>query len=141
MSIEFTIPGRAVPKGRPRMTKSGKVYTPAETQKYEYKVMDCFMTAYPNFEKFTQPLWVRICESRAMPTSWSAKMKQRMWGEPCGTRPDLDNVMKSVLDGLNGIAFRDDNQIASLHGEKRWDYDNSVTVIIQPIDEEGRNYE
>lgn len=139
--IQFTIPGKAVPKGRPRMTKSGKVYTPAETQKYEYKVMDCFMTAYPNFSKFTQPLWVRICESRAMPTSWSVKMKQKMWGEPCGTRPDLDNVMKSVLDGLNGIAFRDDNQIASLHGEKRWDYDNSVTVIIQPIDEEGRNYE
>jgi Holliday junction resolvase RusA-like endonuclease len=33
-------------------------------------------------------------------------------------RPDIDNLVKSVVDGLKGIAFNDDAQIAILHSTK-----------------------
>lgn len=29
-------------------------------------------------------------------------------------RMDVDNVAKSVLDGLNGVAYEDDNQVVEL---------------------------
>jgi Holliday junction resolvase RusA-like endonuclease len=33
-------------------------------------------------------------------------------------RPDLDNLVKAVLDALNGLAWRDDAQIHTLHISK-----------------------
>jgi len=34
-------------------------------------------------------------------------------------RADVDNLSKSILDGLNGIAFEDDSQVVDLHVHKR----------------------
>lgn len=139
--IQFTIPGKAVPKARPRLGKGGHTYTPKTTQDYEKLVRTTFQKEFPDHVPYDRPLWVRVCESRQMPESWSYKQKQRMWGEPCGTKPDIDNILKAICDSLNGIAWTDDNRISSLHGEKRWDFDACVSVMIQPIDEEGRHYE
>ncbi len=33
-------------------------------------------------------------------------------------KPDIDNIAKLVLDGLNGIAFKDDAQVIGLHAHK-----------------------
>lgn len=33
-----------------------------------------------------------------------------------GRRPDLDNLLKAVLDGLAGVCYRDDRQVTSLAG-------------------------
>ena len=35
-------------------------------------------------------------------------------------KPDLDNLIKSVLDALKGIAFKDDAQIVSLRATKAY---------------------
>ena len=46
---------------------------------------------------------------------------------------DLDNLSKAVLDGLKGIAFKDDCQVFKLELEKRVDKENNgVTISIQP---------
>uniref|UniRef100_A0A6M3IY95 Putative endodeoxyribonuclease n=1 Tax=viral metagenome TaxID=1070528 RepID=A0A6M3IY95_9ZZZZ len=36
------------------------------------------------------------------------------------TKPDLDNYIKTLLDALNGYAFRDDAQVTSLEVKKRF---------------------
>lgn len=36
------------------------------------------------------------------------------------TRPDSDKLARALLDGLTGVAFRDDGQVARLWIEKRW---------------------
>ena len=57
------------------------------------------------------------------------------WGP---IRTDVDNLAKFVLDSLNGLAYRDDCQIVSLHATKLYDNadpycDGSIAVSIQPI--------
>ena len=39
-------------------------------------------------------------------------------GQPYTKRPDIDNLAKAILDGLNGIAYTDDNQVAELEIQK-----------------------
>ena len=34
--------------------------------------------------------------------------------------PDIDNLLKTVLDGLNGVAFRDDAQVCEVVASKRY---------------------
>ena len=35
-------------------------------------------------------------------------------------KPDIDNVIKSTLDAMNGILYEDDKQVIRLRAEKRW---------------------
>ena len=46
-------------------------------------------------------------------------------------KPDLDNIAKAVLDGLNGLAFDDDKQVVSLKVSKRYDHEARIEVEIR----------
>lgn len=48
---------------------------------------------------------------------------------------DLDNLIKSVLDGLNGIAYKDDSQIVKF-GEMTKEYaeEDRVEISIKEIE-------
>ena len=48
-------------------------------------------------------------------------------------RPDCDNIAKSVLDALNGVAFADDSQVASLVVVKKRALKPSVYVRIGQV--------
>jgi Holliday junction resolvase RusA-like endonuclease len=36
------------------------------------------------------------------------------------TRPDIDNVIKIILDGMNEAAYLDDQQVHMISAEKRY---------------------
>ena len=47
-----------------------------------------------------------------IPKSWTrAKKAEAMAGKLPPGKPDIDNILKVVLDGLNGIAYEDDKQV------------------------------
>ena len=46
-------------------------------------------------------------------------------------KPDLDNVLKAVLDGLNGIAFVDDSQVVNVCMAKHYDLTPRVAVTVR----------
>jgi len=48
-------------------------------------------------------------------------------------KPDTDNIAKSILDSLNGIAYKDDKQVVMLTVEKRYDEIPSVSVWISEV--------
>lgn len=48
----------------------------------------------------------------------------------CTKRPDIDNLEKAVLDGLNGVAFVDDSQIIKSSTEKLFADDGVEKVVI-----------
>ena len=51
-------------------------------------------------------------------------------------RVDLDNLSKSVLDGMNGIVYEDDRQVVKLYLEKYYDKERpGVMVTVKELDE------
>jgi crossover junction endodeoxyribonuclease RusA len=99
--IRLVIPGRPVPKGRPRLGMHGRkayVYTPPQTVEYEKLVG--WVAKATGCRPVEGPVEVEIwCYMRG--------------------KADADNLSKSILDGLNGIAFMDDGQVVDLHVHKR----------------------
>lgn len=135
--MRFTIPGEVVPQGRPRFarTKSGIwTYDPAKSRNYKTFVQWSTHELWPA-EPLDGPLSVRIVEYRAIPASWSKKRREEALSgiiRPTG-RPDMDNVVKTILDSLNGRMWRDDSQVVSLHAEKRYAETPRAEVEIEVV--------
>lgn len=123
MEITFNVPGIPVGKGRPRFTRSGFCYTPQKTTSYESDVKYAFLNSTGGrFIPIESTVSVAIDAIFPMPKS----RKKGIDCQPKTTRPDIDNVIKSVCDALNGVAWRDDAliyQISAIKMESR---------IIQP---------
>ena len=95
-----------MPKGRPRATRQGRIYTPAKTRNYERRVGIVAALHIPG--PLTGWIQAKIWISLPMTKSGSERLNGG----------DLDNYAKSILDGLQGVAFIDDKQISRLTVER-----------------------
>jgi Holliday junction resolvase RusA-like endonuclease len=79
-----------------------------------------------------------------MPRTWSKKKRKLLHGQFCQSRPDLDNLIKSLCDSL----VSEDKFIANLSASKRWvDFpvgwieciltDEPMVVLVQPPSKGG----
>ena len=137
MKIQFTIPGTPVAKARPRVTRSGHAYTPKKTADYERRVKICVMQlmAVQHLRPTTEAIRLYVQAFFPIPSSWSlSKKKNAIEGvlKPV-SRPDLDNLVKSIQDALNGVAYKDDSQIIELIGGKHYSYEPRVEVTVESI--------
>ena len=48
-------------------------------------------------------------------------------------KPDIDNILKSVMDSLNGYAFADDSQVVRIMAEKVYAEEPFVEVTIDEL--------
>lgn len=138
--MKIIIQGKVQAKQRPRF--NGKfTYTPAQTKNYENWVKLSFINQYPNFKPLENELEVSIKAYFEIPKSVSKKKREQMLnGNIRPTiKPDLDNIAKSVLDALNGLAYLDDKQIVFLKVEKFYDVNPRVELMVEEISyDEGR---
>ena len=133
MEVEFTIPGEPVGKQRPKASfQMKRIYTPEKTINYESFVKHCY---YGNPHFCERQVVVNMKVYLPIPTSTSKKkQKQMLEGIIRPTKkPDIDNVIKSVLDGLNGVAYEDDKQVIEIHAEKYYDLTPRVDVKMWDI--------
>lgn len=65
-----------------------------------------------------------------IPSSLSKRKREQLNGELCLKKPDIDNYVKLVCDALNGIAWEDDNVVASLYAVKLYDNEPRTEVYI-----------
>lgn len=100
-----------IPKGRPRVAR-GRVYTPAATRAFEnaVKTMARHHARLNNLEPLDGPLEVMVMFNLKKPGSVRRS-------EPF-VKPDLDNLVKGLFDGLNGVFWQDDAQIVMLSCRK-----------------------
>ena len=133
--IIFIIKGDPKGKGRPRFTKSGHVYTPDATAKYEKLVAYAYHNVAKGY-KFTSPVRVSVHAFNKPPKGKSKRVVEDMLrGEILPTKkPDADNIAKIILDGLNKIAWDDDTQVVEMMVVKRYGTDSLVAVTIEELD-------
>ena len=120
--IKFEIPRKPTPKGRPRYGKYGTVYTPKKTVEYENLIR--FMFIQTNEKAFldNEAIKIDINFYFKVPDSYTKKRKNNIYAgkELYTKKPDIDNLIKSVLDGLNGYAYADDKQIIDIKATKNY---------------------
>lgn len=106
MPMTFVIPDQPIGKGRPRVV-NGHAYTPERTRIHEDKIA----------------LLARNALMLAGDEPFSGLVSISIWFYLPNRRsePDIDNLIKAVLDGLNGVAYADDKQVIAVHAYKHFD--------------------
>ena len=134
MIYEFEVPGKVIGKGRPRLnTYTGVVYTPTKTKDYETLVEEYFLLKYPRFKALEGRLKVSIVAYFAIPKSTKKTDINEMLENNISPtkKPDIDNIVKIVLDSMNRFAFKDDIQITKLDVEKRYGLEEKIYIKIE----------
>lgn len=141
--IRFVVPGQPVGKGRARSAarRAGdriliRHYTPEKTKSYEEAVAMHGHVAMAGRPLLTGALSVALDIRLQVPASWSkAKRAEALAGRlhPTG-KPDVDNIIKAVYDGLNGVCWVDDAQICNGVQYKRYAAEPGVLVGIKELD-------
>lgn len=139
MRVNFTIYGKPQGKARPRMTRTGSVYTPHDTVKYEHQVIAAYNEAAGDHCGWFngEPVTVTIDAQYAIPQSTTKRNRERIaLGDLQPTKkPDADNIAKIICDGLNGVAYKDDAQITALHVFKSYaNVEPCVRVCVEAGD-------
>ncbi len=114
--LSFTVPGRCIPCPRPRVVRGKKPYFP---RRYTDWLDSARVEAYKTCGR---PLWegpVVVC------------------AEFYGARPnaDIDNLLKSVLDAIQGVLIVDDKQVVSIMGDKYVSEPPMTGVTVNQIGE------
>ena len=110
-----------IPVPAPRMTRSDK-----------WKGRHCVLR-YFNFCDEVKLNNITLPESGAhiiftipMPKSWSNKEKLTINGNPHKSKPDIDNLLKALLDAI----FQEDKHIYNIRATKIWGYEGSIETQI-----------
>ena len=120
--ISIVIPGKPIAKHRPRFARRGKhVVTYSDQQEDEVKFISLAQLSVD--EPMSGPLKAQIEFYMPRPKSHYGTGKNSGILKPNApgyhtVKPDTDNLIKFVLDCLNGIAFHDDALIFSLYANK-----------------------
>ena len=129
-TISFSIDGKPRGKGRPRFGR-GKVYTPQTTKQYERAVSVVAKSAMLGDEPTRGHVRVWIVAEFAIPKSWP-KAKKELVSQGAlhhTSKPDLDNIVKIILDGMNGVVFVDDSQVVSIMASKQYSGNGAAVYV------------
>lgn len=143
--IKFFVPGQPVGKGRPRFRRIGKgvqSYTPEKTKKYEADVSAAaWKTMYENgrLAPTDKPCAVFVDAAYKVGTSFTKKRKAMCYAQKERPgKPDIDNVVKLIMDAMNNVVYKDDTQAVVTASLKRYAVEGEepgVTVTVIPIDD------
>ena len=135
MTVSFFVPGEPVAQGRPRMTNiNGHPRMHDDPKSAEFKALVSMIAnrEMNGSSPLEKAVALNITVNRLVPQSWSKKkQKMALAGEvKPTTRPDIDNYLKSVLDGCTGIIFKDDSQVTYITASKVYSSTPGVSVVI-----------
>lgn len=137
VSIAFLVEGKPQGKGRPRFSmKTKRVYTPEKTINYERQIREAYSKA--GGKLFPEQCYIRVTVDAYFKIPKSYTKGKRLActhniARP-DKKPDMDNILKVVMDALNKVAYVDDKQVVEVRCRK-W-YSNStgfLKILIQEI--------
>lgn len=138
--ITLELFGDPVPQKRPRFARTSKgVHTYDEQLRlkegYKWQLRSQFRE-----EALLLPLALDLVFFMPIPKSSSSLKKRQMANGVIGhqKKPDLDNLIKFVLDCLNGLLFRDDAQIGEIRAKKIYSQKPGTLIRAFPLSDEKR---
>jgi Holliday junction resolvase RusA-like endonuclease len=137
IQIYFTVP-QVSGKGRPRFARQGtfvKTYTDAKTLIYEKSIQTYAKQAMGSTSPLIGAVAAYLHIGIPIPPSYS-KTRQIACinGDERPTKkPDIDNIVKAVLDGMNGIVYLDDKQVVDLHLTKVYSSKEGIDIMVKEI--------
>jgi len=149
-TIQFTVPGLPVAKARPkhRAIHTGVFFRNPKTGKQQERVISQTYTPEEsaNFENLVRVTYLTVCNAAPTDACVSVRVKAffplsksaRSWEKigaqreilPHVKKPDQDNVLKAVLDGLNTVAFTDDSRVFDSRCTKLYSERPRTEVVI-----------
>lgn len=115
---------------RPRFRNTGRfvqTYMPASYTKHKDFIREQMPNVLLNGE-----LKVTLSFYFEPPKSWSNRKRLLAIGQYKRTKPDIDNLIKTVLDAANEKVWNDDKQIVEINSLKQY---AEVSKIIMEVEE------
>jgi len=123
--VAFTVYGSPVAQGRPRFARIGnhvRAYDPGKSKSWKESVR--WQAIERGAKVLEGPLYLFLHFKLPRPKSLPKKVQHHT------KKPDLDNLVKGVKDGLKGICYHDDSQVIRLAATKEYGEQPCVEVKI-----------
>lgn len=128
-SLTFMIEPK--PCSRPRVTFKGVYYSRKYTAfKREMKALIDEM----DIELFEKKISIVVKFYMPIPRSLSKKKRELLDGKHCDVGGDVDNLLKSIFDSLNMIAFNDDKQIVAVKASKYYSFEPRIEIHLKEVE-------
>jgi len=115
-------------QGRPRVTR-WVTYDPNKDKKtwIKHQISEQFA------ERLSCPISVELEFFMPIPKSASKKKQKEMSDQKIihTKKPDIDNLIKTYLDCMNDLVYKDDSQIYSLSAYKYYSNDPRIEIEIR----------
>lgn len=140
--FNFVVKGKPQGKARARTFydyRSGRMksITPQQTKDYEELIAWSYKAAGGR-HLGDSLVEIEIMAFYEIPKSTSNKRRQEIIENRVRptVKPDCDNIIKAVLDALNGIAYNDDKQVVSVECSKHYsDAEGYLSIYVNQISE------
>ncbi len=126
----YVIKGNPIPQQRPRYGIKN-VYDSQKQQKLLWQVE--LNNQHNDSPLLTGPLVVELGFFFMPAQTISAKKRAQFAGKPHEQRPDIDNLIKWVLDNCNGIVYKDDSTIVKTIAFKCYDMEPRTEFIFRRL--------
>lgn len=133
-SVSFTVLGKPRAKARPALV-GRRYFKDDRTTLYENRVSSSSAAALGERPRFEGAISLQI-EIYLEPAAYKSRTKREAMlnGTIRATqKPDVDNVVKAILDGCAGVLFRDDVQVVKLTATKAYSDVAKVVVTVSNI--------
>lgn len=135
--VTFTIPGVPFAKQRPRSGYNPRLgravtFNTAANERFEGTVGTIAIGQFP--VPLDGPVAITVEAIFCPAASWSKKRRTAAMGQPHTQKPDGDNILKAVKDGLNRVAWADDSQVADSRVIKRWGPEPETRVTVSLLE-------
>jgi Holliday junction resolvase RusA-like endonuclease len=120
--LRVVIPGEPIAQGRPRFARRGPyvvAYDPPRSRSWKQCAQAHMAAAMTQVgaSLFSGPVKVTITARFSCPRSeW--RKREPLAERPHVKRPDLENVIKAILDAGTGVVWHDDSQVSALDAQK-----------------------
>ncbi len=145
--MKIIIPGKPIPKQRPRFSKRGEYVVTYDAQESDKRRIQQILTrelskVLNSKDKSASFEAGEICRSDIfyvefhflLPINSSDSVtvrNKKLWGLKDATcKPDYDNLEKFYLDCANGILWADDRMIIKGQSKKRYSDDPRVEIVV-----------